>query len=165
VAARADTLEQFGMNVRDWIHELRHMTCRDGLLAAVSHRLPMLRDSFPGEEIADAFLAAQVEHLGRHAGSRPPRWTASSEYVLDEPWFGYSDPSSGLWAILIRDAGAKPWSHLEPKGPKFRGCGSSAPSGQHLFLRFSNERSPTRISGLPTRLKRREGFPERTSAA
>ena len=104
VAGRAGTLEQFGMNVRDWFHELRRVTTRDGLLAAVSHRPPRLRDRFPGGQIADAFLAAQVEYLCRHAGIQPPRWTRSPEYVLDDPWFGFSDAPAGLRAILIRDS-------------------------------------------------------------
>lgn len=104
VAGRADTLEQFGLNLRDWFHELRHLTTRAGLLAAVSHRPPRLRGHFEGSEIADAFLAAQVDYLCRHAGIPSPRWTQSSEYVLDDPWFGYSDAPAGLRAILIRDA-------------------------------------------------------------
>jgi hypothetical protein len=107
VAGRADTLEQFGMNVRDWLHELRLLTTRDGLWAAVTHRPPRLRGCFPGGQIADAFLAAQVEYLCRNAGIRPPRWTESPEYVLDDPWFGYSNSPAGLRAILIRDAPAE----------------------------------------------------------
>jgi hypothetical protein len=104
VAARADTLRQFGMNMRDWFHELRRVTTRGGLMAAVSHRPPRLRDKFPGGQIADAFLAAQVDYLCRHANIRPPSWTNSQEYVLEHPWFGYSDAPSGLRAILIRDS-------------------------------------------------------------
>jgi hypothetical protein len=107
VAGRADTLERFGMNIRDWFHELRHMTTRAGFLAAVSHRPRRLRGAFPGGQIADAFLAGQVEYLCRHANIPPPRWTRSSEYVLDDPWFGHSDASAGLRAILIRDAPAE----------------------------------------------------------
>lgn len=104
VAGRADTLGQFGMNLRDWFHELRNISTRPGLLAAVSHRPPRLRDKFAGGDVADAFLAAQVEYLCRHAGVRAPRWTRSAEYVLDEPWFGAVDASADLRAILIRDA-------------------------------------------------------------
>lgn len=104
VAGRADTLEQFGLNLRDWFHELRNLTTRARLLAAVSHRPPRLRGKFKGGEIADAFLASQVDYLCHHAGIRSPRWTQSSECVLDEPWFGYSDAPAALRAILIRDA-------------------------------------------------------------
>jgi hypothetical protein len=104
VASRAATLQQFGLNLRDWFHELRKLTTRASLQAAVSHRPPRLREHFEGGQIADAFLAAQVDFLCRHAGIRPPLWTRSSEYVLDDPWFGYSDAPAALRAILIRDA-------------------------------------------------------------
>jgi hypothetical protein len=104
VAGRADTLEQFGLNLRDWFHELRRLTTRGSLRLAVSHRPPRLRNRFQGGEIADAFLAAQVEFLCRHAGVLVPTWTRSPEYVLSDPWFGYSDASAGLRAILIRDS-------------------------------------------------------------
>jgi hypothetical protein len=104
VADRADTLEQFGLNLRDWFHELRLLTTRQSLLAAVSHRPPRLRARFASGQIADAFLAAQVEFLCRHAKVPPPRWTRSTEYILDDPWFGYSDAPLGLRAMLIRDA-------------------------------------------------------------
>lgn len=104
VAGRAGTLQQFGLNLRDWFHELRRLTTRDGLWAAVSHRPPRLRERFNGGEIADAFLAAQVEFLCRRAGVRVPIWTRSPEYVLADPWFGHSNPPTGLRAILIRDS-------------------------------------------------------------
>lgn len=104
VADRADTLEQFGLNLRDWFHELRRLTTRDSLWTAVSHRPPRLRTRFRGGEVADAFLAAQVEFLCRRAGVRVPIWTRSPEYVLTDPWFGYSAASAGLRAILIRDS-------------------------------------------------------------
>lgn len=104
MASRADTLEQFGLNLRDWFHELRRLTKRAELLASVSHRPPRLKARFAGGEVADAFLAAQVEFLCCRAGVRPPRWTGAAEYVLSDPWFGYSDAPAALRAILIRDA-------------------------------------------------------------
>ena len=104
VAGRADTLAQFGLNLRDWFHELRKLSTRQALLAAVSHRPPRLRDQFNDGLIADAFLAAQVEFLCRRAHVVPPRWTRSQEYVLEDPWFGSADASVNLRALLIRDA-------------------------------------------------------------
>jgi hypothetical protein len=95
------------MNLRDWFHELRLVTTRSGFLAAVAHKPPRLRGNFQGGEIADAFLAAQVEFLCRRAGHRPPHWTESPEYVLDDPWFGYANAPAGLRALLIRDAPAE----------------------------------------------------------
>lgn len=104
VAGRAGTLQQFGLNLRDWFHVLRRLTTRDSLWSAVSHRPPRLCGRFGGGEIADAFLAAQVEFLCRRAGVRVPVWTRSPEYVLADPWFGHSAAPTGLRAILIRDS-------------------------------------------------------------
>jgi hypothetical protein len=104
VAGRADSLQQFGLNLRDWFQELRGMTTRENLRVAVSHRPRRLRGLFDGGEVADAFLAAQVEYLSRRAGIVPPKWTRSDEYVLEDPWFGHSGASAGLCALLIRDS-------------------------------------------------------------
>lgn len=104
VAGRADSLAQFGLNLRDWFHELRNLSTRAGLLAAVSHRPPRLRHKIADGDLADAFLAAQVEHLCHHAGLPPPRWTQSPEYILEKPWFASPDAPASLRALLIRDA-------------------------------------------------------------
>jgi hypothetical protein len=52
-------------------------------------------------EVADAFLAAQVEWMCHRAGIRPPRWTRDPCYILDEPWF--SIPARRLRAHLLLD--------------------------------------------------------------
>jgi hypothetical protein len=106
VAGRSRSLEQFGMNLRDWIHALRAITTTDSFLVAVSHRPPRLRGKFIGGEIADAFLAAQVEFLCNRAGLRPPKWVFDSEYTLEEPWYGMAAAvgSAKLRDVLRRDA-------------------------------------------------------------
>ena len=104
VAGRAVTLEEFGRNLRDWFHELRELSSRERLFRAVAHRPPRLRGKVSGGDVADAFLAAQVEYLCNRAGLRPPRWVRAPEYVLSDPWFGTSTVSRDLRAILIRDA-------------------------------------------------------------
>ena len=80
-------LEDFGMNLRDWFHEIRAWSSRAQLLAAVKVRPPRLGGRMRGGEIADAFLAAQVEYLCHRAGVHSPRWTRDPRFVLDEPWF------------------------------------------------------------------------------
>lgn len=89
MARRARTLAEFGMNLRDWFHELRGVSTRAQLVAAVSVRPPALAGRLPDGDgrIADAFLAAQVEFLCRRAGVRPPHWTRDPRFVLEEPWF------------------------------------------------------------------------------
>jgi len=101
VARRAASVEQFGLNLRDWFHELRRISTRAQLLEAVKVRPPRLASRFPQGEVADAFLAAQVEFFCRHANVRPPRWTRDPRYVLDQPWF--STPGRRLRAHLLLD--------------------------------------------------------------
>lgn len=101
VARRAASVEQFGLNLRDWFHELRRISTRAQLQAAVKVRPPRLAQRFPQGEIADAFLAAQVEYFCRRADVRPPRWTRDPAYVLDQPWF--STPGRRLRAHLLLD--------------------------------------------------------------
>lgn len=104
VAQRAKSLEEFGHNVRDWLHELRRVTTREGLRRACWHRPPRMAEAFAEGTLADAFLAAQVEYLLRRAGMEAPRWVADQSYVLAEPWFPHAGADSHLRALLIRDA-------------------------------------------------------------
>jgi hypothetical protein len=101
VARRAASVEQFGLNLRDWFHELRRVSSRAQLQAAVKVRPPRLAPRFPQGDVADAFLAAQVEYFCRRADVRPPRWTRDPCYVLDQPWF--SAPGRRLRAHLLLD--------------------------------------------------------------
>ncbi len=101
VARRAASVEEFGLNLRDWFHELRRASTRKQLREAVKVRPPCLARRFPQGEVADAFLAAQVEFFCHRAGMRPPRWTQDPVYVLDEPWF--SAPGKRLRAHLLLD--------------------------------------------------------------
>lgn len=106
MAGRSRSIEDFGRNLRDWFHELRELTTHAQLLDAVSHRPPRMREAFEKGALADAFLAAQVDFLCRHAGIRSPSWTRCPEYVLAEPWFGSEHLTDPLRAMLIRDADA-----------------------------------------------------------
>jgi hypothetical protein len=100
VARSARTIEEFGLNLRDWFHELRHFSSRAQLAAAVKIRPPSLAKRIPTGEIADAYLAAQVEFLCRRAGLRPPRWTRDPIYVLDDPWFSIPGRHSRAHLLL-----------------------------------------------------------------
>ena len=100
VARSARTMEEFGLNLRDWFHELQGLSTRAQLAAAVKVRPPSLARKIPTGRIADAFLAAQVEFLCRRAGLRPPHWTRDSSYVLDEPWFSIPGRHSRAHLLL-----------------------------------------------------------------
>jgi hypothetical protein len=101
VARRAASVEEFGLNLRDWFHELRRVSSRAQLQEAVKVRPPRLARRFPQGDVADAFLASQVEFLCHRADVRPPRWTRDPVYVLDQPWF--SAPGPRLRAHLLLD--------------------------------------------------------------
>ena len=107
VAGRSKSLGDFGNNLRDWLHELRRVTTREGLRQACWHRPPRLEGAVAGGEIADAFLAAQVEYLLRRSGLQPPRWVFDERYFLPTPWFPHEGADSHLRALLIRDAHAE----------------------------------------------------------
>jgi hypothetical protein len=104
VAQRAKSLEDFGLNVRDWLHELRRVTTRESLRRACWHAPRRMAEAFAEGTVADAFLAAQVEYLLRRAGMEAPRWVADRGHVLSEPWFPHANANSHLRALLMRDA-------------------------------------------------------------
>lgn len=76
------------------------LSVRAHLLAAVKTRPPRLAGVFPEGEVADAFLAAQVEWLCHRAGVRPPRWVRDPSYALDLPWFALPGRRSRAHLLL-----------------------------------------------------------------
>ena len=100
VARSARSLEEFGLNLRDWFHELQRFSTRAQLAAAVKVRPPSLARKIATGQVADAYLAAQVEYLCRRTGLRPPRWTRDVCYVLDEPWFSVPGRHSRAHLLL-----------------------------------------------------------------
>lgn len=101
VTRRATSVEQFGLNLRDWFHELRRISTRAQLQEAVKVRPPRMAQRFPLGDVADAFLAAQVEFFCHRTNVCPPRWSRDPRYVLDQPWF--SAPGRRLRAHLLLD--------------------------------------------------------------
>lgn len=55
IAERADSLDEFGRHFRDWLHELRHFSSRDKVVAAVTDepgRLVKIRPGRRGRRLA-----------------------------------------------------------------------------------------------------------------
>ena len=100
VARRSSSIAEFGRHLRDWFHELKRLSSRAQLAAAVKIRPPTLAGEIPSGQIADAYLAAQVEFLCRRAGLHPPRWTSDPGYVLAEPWFSIPGRHSRAHLLL-----------------------------------------------------------------
>lgn len=102
VARTSKSLKEFGLNLRDWQHEVRDKWRgrRDfSRKIAVEPQLLCLR--FPEGAVADAYLAAYALWLADKVGVPRVRWASAPGRILTEPWF--SGPKR---ASLLRDAPA-----------------------------------------------------------
>jgi hypothetical protein len=99
VARRSTSLEDFGRNLRDWFHELKRFSSRAQLRESVRTRPPRLASRFSQGEVADAYLAAQVDFLCRRSRLPPPRWTRDPRFQLEDPWFAV--PGRELRSYLL----------------------------------------------------------------
>ncbi len=89
VAEQSDTLESFGMSLRDWQHAIQRggVHSRAALRQRIDACPPRLAGRFKGGDIADAYLAAYAEWLADRAGTLRPSWCGDAERVADDPWF------------------------------------------------------------------------------
>lgn len=89
VTRHADTLETFGMNLRDWQHEIQRggVHSRAEFRRRVAKVPPLCRQRFTGGDVADAYVAAYAEWLADKAGVDRPAWTKNASRVAKEPWF------------------------------------------------------------------------------
>jgi len=89
VARISNSLESFGMNLRDWQHEIQRGFVRSRL--EFQRRLkalpPRCEGHFAGGDVADAYLAAYGEWLADCAGIERPAWTRDPKRVATDPWF------------------------------------------------------------------------------
>jgi hypothetical protein len=102
VSDESRSYEEFGQNLKDFLHEFAAARRRglplEPMLAAEP---PLLAAGFSEGSICDAFLAATADHLARTSGFRTPEWALKPGRVLENPWF--SDPLPALRGILLRD--------------------------------------------------------------
>lgn len=89
VAKQAQSLEEFGLLIRDWVHHItrRDVSNRPALLNALQKLPPSLKKKFEQGEVADAYLAAYAEWISDRAGITRPPWVKQKHRILDEPWF------------------------------------------------------------------------------
>ncbi len=89
VASESDSLRAFGMNLKDWQHEIQRggVHSRKELRRRMAGEPPLCQKKFAGGDIADAYLAAYAEWLADQAGIRRPLWTSNPKRVADDPWF------------------------------------------------------------------------------
>ena len=102
VAAESSTYEEFGYNLKDFLHTValakKEARSLEPLLVDVPRRLAAL---FPEGRICDAFLAATADYLARNHGIRTPAWALQEDLVLADPWF--SPPYLSVRMRLLRD--------------------------------------------------------------
>jgi hypothetical protein len=104
IAAVSDSLEAFGQNLRDWLHELRRFSSRHQIRAAIAEEPALLAKRFPDGRVADAWLAAYAELAATRAQIEAPHWSFSSARVAREPWFADTTGSEELRWLALRDS-------------------------------------------------------------
>lgn len=102
VAAETGTYEDFGYNLKDFLHEFERARQRrlplEPLCVDEPRRLARL---FPQGRICDAFLAATADYLSRTNRLKTPDWAMKEDLVLEHPWFSIASPELKL--LLLRD--------------------------------------------------------------
>ncbi len=106
VAERSASLGEFGLNLRDWLHELRRASSRPQAAAAVADEPPRLQGKFPQGHIADAWLAAYAEHLAQKVARVAPAWAFAPDRVAPDPVFDEGADSPILRALALAHAPA-----------------------------------------------------------
>lgn len=109
VAERSATLGEFGLHLRDWLHELRRASSRRQAAAAIADEPPRLQDKFAQGAIADAWLAAYAEYLSQRIACAAPPWAFAPERIAAEPVFdeGANSPTLRMLALAHAPAAFK----------------------------------------------------------
>lgn len=106
VAEQSASLSEFGLNLRDWLHELRRASSRTQAAATIADEPPRLQEKFPQGHIADAWLAAYAEHLARKIGRTAPVWAFAPGRIATDPVFDEGADSPTLRALALAHAPA-----------------------------------------------------------
>lgn len=104
VAERSASLEEFGRNFRDWLHELRRHSSRPRLESTVREEPPLLAGRFAQGSVADAWLAAYADYLSAKLGRAAPEWSGHPSRISPEPWFADGASSPHLRVLALRDS-------------------------------------------------------------
>lgn len=91
VAKGVTNLEEFGRSLRDWQHELKHVSSRRQLAGRLEASPRLFRSAFKDGSIADAYLAGYVCFLADKATLKRPEWACSTKRVAERPWFSNGD--------------------------------------------------------------------------
>ena len=99
VAVWSKSIQEFGMNLRDWQHEIQRggVHSKSEFSKRISEAPPFLAQRFSEGKIADAYLAAYAEWLADQAGISRPPWCSNKKRITEDPWF--SAPSHRLLLV------------------------------------------------------------------
>ena len=101
VAERAESLADFGRDLRDWLHELRRSSSRPQLLRAIAEEPRTLKARFQHGDVGDAWLGAYAEYLATRLDRPPPAWAFHKSRIVQEPWFADESNSPILRALAL----------------------------------------------------------------
>jgi hypothetical protein len=106
VAERSDSLQEFGLNLRDWLHQLRGASSCNQAACAIEAAPPLLRERFAEGAIADAWLGAYAEYLAQRLRRPAPAWAFAAERVAAAPVFDVGSDSTNLRLLALAHAPA-----------------------------------------------------------
>ena len=106
VAEQSASLSEFGLNLRDWLHELRRASSRAQAAATVADEPPRLRGKFPQGSVADAWLGAYAEYLAQKVHRMAPAWAFAPDRVAQDPVFDAGADSPTLRVLALAHAPA-----------------------------------------------------------
>lgn len=89
VAAQSESLEDFGLLLREWNHGLTRgdVSNRPALARAIEQAPERLAERFAQGDVADAYLGAYAEWIADQAGIARPEWSFDPQRTLERPWF------------------------------------------------------------------------------
>jgi hypothetical protein len=87
VATQSSTLGEFGLLLREWIHEVTRgdISNRPALKRAIVEAPRKLKNQFNEGEVADAYLSSYAEWIADQAGIDRPVWVKRKSACLEFP--------------------------------------------------------------------------------
>jgi hypothetical protein len=100
VAQGSKSLEDFGLNLRDWQHEIQrgNVHSKKELASRLAQAPARLAQRFRQGDVADAYLAAYAEWIADKADTARPAWCTEEDRYARDPWFSASDRDT----LLVR---------------------------------------------------------------
>ncbi len=89
IAEVTNDSESFGRNIRDWQHELRHVTSRKDFAHRIAETPQLLAPKLNDSGHCDAYLAAYVEWLCDRHQIPHPKWLIDPRREATKAWYDH----------------------------------------------------------------------------